>query len=213
MSRSLESVLGLPQNNGQGDNGNFVQRANERKHISAAHVKDPRRFSDASGVIPPPRPPPPNPKRLRNHNMNFDWRFAGNPATASRFLAPSHPNMQFQPQQQTRGVTNLTKMAHLAKSSPQIDSDTDKEKEREREGDREKVRERYPPQQIQVDKETLIAQVWTFSVFLFLFIFKILNKIINIAFHKGHILCYTIIYNVANTKSEQTTKNVLYYLI
>ncbi|XP_053537357.1 non-receptor tyrosine-protein kinase TNK1 [Ictalurus punctatus] len=161
MSRSLESVLGLPQNTGQGDNGNFVQRANERKHISAAHVKDPRRFSDASGVIPPPRPPPPNPKRLRNHNMNFDWRFAGNPATASRFLAPSHPNMQFQPQQQTRGATNLTKMAHLAKSSPQIDSDMDKEKEREREGDREKVRERYPPQQIQVDKETLIAQVQT----------------------------------------------------
>lgn len=62
-------------------------------------------------------------------------------------------------------------MAHLAKSSPQIDSDMDKEKEREREGDREKVRERYPPQQIQVDKETLIAQVWTFSVFLFFIYF------------------------------------------
>ncbi|KAB5579379.1 hypothetical protein PHYPO_G00194380 [Pangasianodon hypophthalmus] len=162
MSRSLESVLGFNQNKGQGGNGNFVQRVNEQKHISGALVQDSRRFSDASGIIPPPRPPQPNFKRLKHQNMIFDRRVAGNPVP-SWFLPPSHPNVQFQPQQQTRGVTNLTKMAHLAKSSPQLDSDMDMEKEREREREREKerekVRERYPPQQIQVDKETLKAQV------------------------------------------------------
>lgn len=168
MSRSLESVLGFPQNIGQGGNGNFVQRVNEQKHISPAHVQDFRRFSDSSGIMPPPRPPPPNIKRIRHLNMISDRRVAGNPAPASWLFPPPHLNLQFPPQQQTRGVTNLTKMTHLAKSSPQLDSDVDKEKEREREKEREKIRERYPPQQNLVDKESLKAQVWTFSFFFLL---------------------------------------------
>ncbi|KAI5609978.1 tyrosine kinase, non-receptor, 2b [Silurus asotus] len=161
MSRSLESVLGSPQNKAPGGNGNCVQRANERKPVSGAFVMDTRRFSDASGNNPPPRPPPPNFKRIKHPNMIFDRRGAGNPGPWAP--APFHPNMQFQPQQQTRGFTNLTKMAHLAKSSPQLDSDMDmekeKERERERERERDKVQERYPPQQTQVDKETIKSQV------------------------------------------------------
>lgn len=161
MSRSLESVLGLPQNHGPGGNGN-LPRANERKHISPALIQDTRRFSDASDVMPPPRPPPPNIKRLKHQNMIWDRRVAGNPAPAPWFFPP-HPNVQFPSQQQTRGVTNLTKMVHLAKSSPQLDTDMDmekeKEREREREKERERVRERYPPQQVQVDKEAIITQV------------------------------------------------------
>ncbi|KAK3546496.1 hypothetical protein QTP70_026342 [Hemibagrus guttatus] len=159
MSRSLESVMGLPQNKGQGGNGNFAQRANERKPISSAHIQDPRRFSDASGINPPQRPPPPNFKRLKHQNMIFDRRAPGNPVPASCIFPPPHPNTQFPPQQQARGPTNLTKMAHLAKSSPQLDSDKEMEKERERAKEKERVRERYPPQQNQVDKETLTAQV------------------------------------------------------
>lgn len=152
MSRSLESLMGFPQSN-----GNFVHRVNEQKHISAVLVQDPRRFSHASGVIPPPRPPPPNFKRTKPQNVICDRRLAGNPGPAPwPFLPP--PHLQFQPQQQTRGGSNLTKMAHLAKSSPQLDSDMERERERE------KVQERYPPQQIQVDKETLKAQVWPFLI-------------------------------------------------
>ncbi|XP_060791572.1 non-receptor tyrosine-protein kinase TNK1 isoform X2 [Neoarius graeffei] len=147
MSRSLESLMGFPQSN-----GNFVQRVNEQKHISALLVQDPRRFSHASGVIPPPRPPPPNFKRTKPQNVICERRVAGNPGPAPWPLLPP-PHLQFQPQQQTRGGSNLTKMAHLAKSSPQLDSDMERERERE------KVQERYPPQQIQVDKETLKAQV------------------------------------------------------
>ncbi|XP_027025352.2 non-receptor tyrosine-protein kinase TNK1 [Tachysurus fulvidraco] len=159
MSRSLESVLGLPQSSGQGGNGNFAQRSNGRKPISSAHIQDTRRLSDASGINPPPRPPPPNLKRLKHQNMIFDRRAAGNPVHAPRFLRPSQPNLQFAPQQLAKGPTNLTKMAHLAKSSPQLDIDMEIEKERERGKERERVRERYPPLQNQVDKETLRAQV------------------------------------------------------
>ncbi|KAM9501828.1 non-receptor tyrosine-protein kinase TNK1 isoform 2-T2 [Clarias gariepinus] len=152
MSRSLESVMGFPQNGSQGGNGNFVQRANERKQISTGPVHDIRRFSDASGMMPPPRPPPPNIKRLKHQNVICDRRLAGNPSPPSWLFPPPSPNLQFQPQQQTRSVSNLTKMAHLAKSSPQLDSNVpmEKEREKEREKEKEKLRERYPPQQIQV---------------------------------------------------------------
>ncbi|TSL34603.1 Activated CDC42 kinase 1 [Bagarius yarrelli] len=150
-------------NEDQGNNGNFFPRTNERKHTSSALGPDTRRFSDASASNLPPRPPPPNFKRTKHQNMICDRRVAGNPAPASWFLPPSHPNMQFPAQQQARGATNLTKMAHLAKSSPQLDIDMDmekeKEKEKERGKERERVRERYPPQQIQVDKENLRSQV------------------------------------------------------
>lgn len=166
MSRSLESLMGFPQNKDRGGNGNFVQRVNEQKHTCTVLTQDTRRFSDASGVMPPPRPPPPNFRRTKPQNMICDRRVAGNPAPTS-WLFPPHPNLQFQPQQQIRGVSNLTKMAHLAKSSPQLDSDMEKEseREREREKERDKVWERYPPQQVQVDKETLKAQVWPFLIF------------------------------------------------
>lgn len=195
MSRSLESVLGLPQSSGQGGNGNFAQRTNERKPISSAQIQDSRRLSDASGINPPPRPPPPNLKRLKHQNMIFDRRAAGNPVHAAWFLPPSQPNPLFAPQQLAKGPTNLTKMAHLAKSSPQLDSDMEMEKERERDRgkERERVRERYPPQQNQVDKETLRAQVWTISV------------ISKYCFHKGYILYCTVIYYDAITKSEEPT--------
>lgn len=186
MSRSLESVMGFPQNGSQGGNGNFVQRTNERKQISTGPVHDIRRFSDASGMMPPPRPPPPNIKRLKHQNVICDRRLAGNPSPPSWLFPPPSPNLQFQPQQQTKSVSNLTKMAHLAKSSPQLDSNVpmEKEREKEREKEKEKLRERYPPQQIQVDKENLKAQVSTFSFFLLFF----LNKPIDNRFKSYFIL-------------------------
>ncbi|KAI7814484.1 non-receptor tyrosine-protein kinase TNK1 [Triplophysa rosa] len=147
MSRSLESVLGGAQDE---DIGNAAQ-SGHRKQLSP----DPRRFSDAV-VNPPPRPPPPNLKRIKPL-MNHDRRTV-NPLAGAWTPPPHHLQLQFQhqPQQQCFGSNNLARMAHLAKSSPQLDDDLEKEKERDKEREREKGQERYPPQ---VNKVAVIAQL------------------------------------------------------
>ncbi|KAL7876035.1 hypothetical protein AOLI_G00109980 [Acnodon oligacanthus] len=161
MSRSLESVLGVSNDKSQDGGGSLAQRTHVRKAIPAHLIQDLRRFSDCSGITPPPRPPPPNFKRIRpQHMVNRDRRVAGN-ATPGFWPPPPHPNLQPQlQQQQVMGPSNLVKMAQLAKSNPQIHNDFEKEREREKEKEREKerARERYPAQ-VQTDKEALMAQV------------------------------------------------------
>ncbi|XP_062849247.1 non-receptor tyrosine-protein kinase TNK1 [Trichomycterus rosablanca] len=161
MSRSLESVLGVPQNEAPSENGNPAQRTNIRKPVQPPYAPDVRRFSDASGINPPPRPPPPNFKHFQRAQMIRDRRLAGNVAPAAWIPTPL-TNIQLPPQQKTMGGSNLAKMAHLAKSSPQLDNDNEKEKERDRdrERERERIRERYPPHvQMQVDKDVIISQL------------------------------------------------------
>ncbi|KAG9274243.1 non-receptor tyrosine-protein kinase TNK1 [Astyanax mexicanus] len=172
MSRSLESVLGVSQNKSQEGRGSLAQRPHVRKPIPAHLIQDIRRFSDASGIVPPARPPPPVFKRLRHQQTVFRDRRA---AVQGSWAPP--PNLNFQPQtqiqpqpqpqpqaqQQGMGVSNLVRMAQLARSTPQLDNDLEKDKEREKEREREKekerMQERYPPQ-VQVDtKDALIAQV------------------------------------------------------
>uniref|UniRef100_A0A8C1YMB4 Tyrosine kinase, non-receptor, 1 n=1 Tax=Cyprinus carpio TaxID=7962 RepID=A0A8C1YMB4_CYPCA len=167
ISRSLESVLGDSQDKGRGPGGNAAQRADPRRLMQCNLMQDPRRFSDAV-VIPPARPPPPNFKCTSPPNTGFkcvktqvmiqDRR----PVNSAGWAPQTHSQLQiqFQPQQQCLGSSNLARMAHLAKSSPQLDDGPEKEKERdkeqEKEREREKAKERYPPQ---VDKEAIIAQV------------------------------------------------------
>ncbi|KAK2913704.1 hypothetical protein QQF64_030525 [Cirrhinus molitorella] len=166
ISRSLESVLGGPQDKGRGP---ASQRADPRRLMQNNLMQDPRRFSDAI-VIPPPRPPPPAIKCISPPNTGLksvkpqmmiqDRR----PVNLAGWAPQTHSQLQFQfqfqPQQQCLGNSNLARMAHLASSSPLLDDGPEKEREREREQEkereREKAKERYPPQ---VDKEAVIAQV------------------------------------------------------
>ncbi|KAI4900179.1 hypothetical protein NFI96_023899 [Prochilodus magdalenae] len=163
ISRSLESVVGVSNDKSQVSRGSLTQRAHVRKPIPAHLIQDPRRFSDSSGIVPPPRPPPPNFKRIRGLQMMFRERKLGGNTSLGSWPSPPHPNMQPQPQQQQEqvmGVTNLARMTQLARSTPQLDNDfekeKEKEKEKEREREKERARERYPPQ---VDKEAVIGQV------------------------------------------------------
>ncbi|XP_066536639.1 non-receptor tyrosine-protein kinase TNK1 [Hoplias malabaricus] len=156
MSRSLESVLGTSNDKSQGGGGgSLAQRTHARKPIPAHLIQDHRRFSDSSGIVPPARPPPPNFKRIKAQQMVMrDRRLPVNIAVGS-WPPPPHPNVppqaHQQQQQQVMEVSNLVRMAQLAKSTPQVDGDLEKEREREKERDKERVRERYPPQ-VQSDK-------------------------------------------------------------
>ncbi|XDV18463.1 hypothetical protein PO909_024156 [Leuciscus waleckii] len=155
ISISLESILDVSKDKGQGAGGNGAQRPDPRRLMQSNLMRDPRRFSDAV-VIPPPRPPPPSikcispPTTIFKPQMMFHDRRTANPAV---WTPQTHPQpqtqFQFQPQQQCLGTNNLVRMAHLAKSSPQLDDGLESEQEG-------KGRERYPPQ---VNKEAVIAQV------------------------------------------------------
>lgn len=164
MSRSLESVLASPESTNSGGNGFGAQRAKGRRPVPPQQMHDTRRFSEASVTIPPPRPPPPNLKQFQKaQNMIRERKVTGNPVPYT--WLPFNSNIQSQQQQQqqqqlTSGTSNLTRMAHLAKSSPQLDNDSEKEREKDREKERERQRDRYPPQvQMQVDKAALVAKV------------------------------------------------------
>ncbi|XP_053199478.1 non-receptor tyrosine-protein kinase TNK1 [Scomber japonicus] len=171
MSRSLESVL-----SGQRSQSNTVGavRVDQQGRLmppgmvarSVVMQQDPRRFSEAS-INPPPRPPPPNLKRLKPQRKPTNCLVsvpvpipvpvpvAGSSWPPQVVLSPP----QFQPQpphQPPQGVggSNLTKMAHVARSTPQLDDYTDS-KERERIRDRE--REKSP--HLQHMRGNLISQV------------------------------------------------------
>lgn len=166
MSRSLESVLGGARPRAHtfatvrvDNQGKLMPPALAR---SVVVQQDPRRFSEAS-IIPPPRPPPPNLKRLKPQVLARDRRFTVQqvPAPGSSWPpqvvlpAPSQP--QPPPQLPQQG-TNLAKMAHMARSTPQLDDCTDsRERDRERERAREREWDKTP--QVQHTRDALIAQV------------------------------------------------------
>ncbi|XP_052458105.1 activated CDC42 kinase 1-like isoform X2 [Carassius gibelio] len=163
MSRSLESVLGVSQGKGQSAGGNAAQRPDPHRLMQSNLLQDPRRFSDAI-VVPPSRPPRPNFKCISPPNTGFQFV---KPQTTIHDRRPVNPagwapqthsqlQIQFQQQQQYLGNSNLARMTHLAKSSPQLDDGPEKEKEQDKEREREKAKERYPPQ---IGKEAVMAQV------------------------------------------------------
>ncbi|XP_036968784.1 non-receptor tyrosine-protein kinase TNK1 isoform X3 [Acanthopagrus latus] len=166
MSRSLESVVSghRPRSHTVG-----VLRVDQHGRLMppmmAAHSvqmqQDPRRFSEAS-IIPPPRPPPPNLKRFNVKSQRRPQNFpapgtpwppqAVQPPGAQPHPPPQHPH---QPQQAVGG-SNLVKMAHMARSTPQLDDHTDT-RERDRERERNRDREKSP--HVQNTKDGLISQV------------------------------------------------------
>ncbi|KAI3376409.1 hypothetical protein L3Q82_016889 [Scortum barcoo] len=167
MSRSLESVLGghRPRAHTVG-----VFRVDQHGRLmppvmgaNSVVQQDPRRFSEASiniNPIPPPRPPLPNIKRL---NVKAPRKTSVQPVPGSSWptqvvlvpLTQPQPSPQHQPQQGLGG-SNLGKMAHMARSTPQLDEHTDS-KERDRE--RERIRDREKSPHVQNTKDSLISQV------------------------------------------------------
>lgn len=96
--------------------------------VMAAHSvlmqKDPRRFSEAS-IVPPPRPPPP---RI---NIRSQRRPVAHPVPPTvwppQMAAQAHPQPSSQQPapQQGIGGSNLVKMSHMARSTPQLDDFND----------------------------------------------------------------------------------------
>lgn len=92
--------------------------------VMAAHSvlmqQDPRRFSEAS-IIPPPRPPPPR------VNVRSQRRPVAHPVPPSMWSpqmaaqAQSQPPSQQPGPQQGIGGSNLVKMSHMVRSTPQLD--------------------------------------------------------------------------------------------
>lgn len=159
MSLSLESVLG-----GQRPRAHTVGAVRVDQHgrllppAMAAHSvvmqQDIRRFSEAS-IGPPPRPPPPNLKRL---NVRPQRRPTIHPAPGTTWPGQMGPPPHAQPQPQppppqATGGSNLVKMAHMARSTPQLDEPDSREKDRER----TRYREKSP--HVRNTKDSLIAQV------------------------------------------------------
>ncbi|XP_059211114.1 non-receptor tyrosine-protein kinase TNK1 [Centropristis striata] len=146
MSQSLESVLG---------GGSRVQtvgavRVDQHGRLVAPArsvvMQDPRRFSEASlapppSIAPPPRPPPPNLKRI---NVKPQRRPTIHPVyPGSSWPPPAQPQPQVPPPPQPQypphqpvGGSNLAKMSHMARSTPQLDEPDHRERDRVR--DREK---------------------------------------------------------------------------
>lgn len=158
MSKSLESVLGgggRPRANTVG-----VVRLDQHGKLmppvmaarSVVTPQDPRRFSEAS-IVPPPRPPPPNFKRLNlkpQRHPTIQQLPHGTSWAPPGVLSP--PSQQ-PPPQRVMGGSNLAKMTHLARSTPQLDESDSREKERPRDRDREKSPHIYST------KDTLVSQV------------------------------------------------------
>ncbi|XP_063043454.1 non-receptor tyrosine-protein kinase TNK1 [Engraulis encrasicolus] len=174
MSRSLESVLASPPNREQRAGNPGGRQLDGHRPMNTAFPggqvhKDPRRFSDAN-IVPPPRPPPPNMKLLKYPPMmgGRERRPATQvllppppaPPAAPPPAAPGpqqHPQLlQMQPHPHPQphhsgAPSNLARMAHMARSTPQLDEGCGGDR------DRERLREKYP--QVQLDKEGLIKQV------------------------------------------------------
>ncbi|XP_042368560.1 non-receptor tyrosine-protein kinase TNK1 [Plectropomus leopardus] len=167
MSRSLESVLSghRPRAHTVGAVCRVDQQGRLMPPVITAGsmvMQDPRRFSEAS-IAPPPRPPPPNPKRL---NMKPQRRPTIHPMPGSPW--PPHPihvgpplapfplpqPQAHHPPPQGAGGSNLAKMTHMARSTPQLEDYTDN---RERDRERDRVRDKSP--QVHNMRDSLIAQV------------------------------------------------------
>lgn len=150
MSRSLESVLGGSSHKDKWEHSGG--RIDARRAMFGHVIQDPRRFSEAN-IVPPPRPPPPNLKPPRYPPLIGRNRRPPMPQGPPQLwpLPPQHPQL-VQPQPHP-GSVNLTRIAHMARSMPQLDGNGDKDQK-----ERERGREKYP-QYVQLDKEGLIRQV------------------------------------------------------
>lgn len=152
MSKSLESVIGggRPRAHTVG-----VVRVDQHGKLmppvarSVVTPQDPRRFSEAS-IIPPPRPPPPNFKRPTQRRPTIQQLPHGTSWPPPGVLSP--PPQQ-PPPQPVMGVSNLAKMTHMARSTPQLDECDSRERERHRDRDRDKSPHIYST------KDTLVSQV------------------------------------------------------
>lgn len=115
---------------------------------SVVMQNDPRRFSEAS-ILPPPRPPPP---RINNRSQR---RPAAHPVPPTMWppqvaaqAQPQTPSQQPAPLQVTGG-SNLAKMGHMARSTPQLDDFSDS-----REHSRELVKTHF-----QSSRDSVVSQV------------------------------------------------------
>ncbi|KAM7377331.1 hypothetical protein PAMA_013899 [Pampus argenteus] len=156
MSRSLESLMSGPRPRALtvgavrvDQQGRLMPPAMTAR--SVLMQQDPRRFSEAS-IVPPPRPPPPNLKRLKPQKKSVMLPTPG--ASWPSQVIVTSPAQQPQPQQGVAG-SNLAKMGHMARSSPQLDDCTDGSKERERIRDRD--REKSP--HVHHMRDSAISQV------------------------------------------------------
>lgn len=158
ISRSLESVVA---GNGPRSQTTVAVRVDQHGRLippvrganSVLMQTDPRRFSEAS-IVPPPRPPPPR------MNVRSQRRPVAHPVPPTMW--PPQVAAQAQPQppgqqpalQQGLGGSNLVKMSHMARSTPQLD-------------DGREARTR-----IQSGRDSVISQVrqgdiWAFAINLF----------------------------------------------
>lgn len=131
ISRSLESVVG-----GHGPHPHTApgvrvdQQGRLLPTVMPAHSMltqmDPRRFSEAS-IVPPPRPPPPR-INMRSQRRPVAYPVPPTmwpPQVAAQAQAqPQPPSQQPAPQQGMAG-SNLVKMSHIARSTPQLDDHSD----------------------------------------------------------------------------------------
>ncbi|XP_033839485.1 non-receptor tyrosine-protein kinase TNK1 [Periophthalmus magnuspinnatus] len=155
LSLSLESVLGggRPRAHTVGmirvdQHGKLMPPAMTAH--SVVTPQDPRRFSDASIMTPssnpPPRPPPPNfkrPNQKPQKRPNLQQIPQGSWPPPGVLSPPPHQP----PPQPFMGGSNLTKMAHMARSTPQLDECDSKDRPRDK------------APQVYNTKDALIAQV------------------------------------------------------
>ncbi|XP_044198278.1 non-receptor tyrosine-protein kinase TNK1 [Thunnus albacares] len=161
MSRSLESVLSGHRPRSHTVGGGKVDQQGRvmppgMVARSVVMQQDPRRFSEAS-IVPPPRPPPPNLKHLKAQRKPTIYPVPGTSWPSQLVLSPPSQQLQPQPQQQPQqgvGGTNLAKMAHVARSTPQLD---EQPIVRGRERIRDRDREKSP--HVPNTRESLISQV------------------------------------------------------
>ncbi|CAB1435532.1 unnamed protein product [Pleuronectes platessa] len=122
--------------------------------MMAAHnalmQQDTRRFSEAS-INPPPRPPPPNLKRLNIKSQRRPMIPLPGASRPTQLILPPPPQPPAQPPPQPQPGSNLAKMAHLARSTPQLDEVDNRERER--------TREREKSSHVQNTREGLIGQI------------------------------------------------------
>lgn len=165
MSHSLESVMGghRPRANTLGEvrvdqHGRLLPPGMATR--SVAPQQDPRRFSEASIAPPPPRPPPPNLKRGNVRSQRRPQQFPPPPGTSwppqmvAVAAGQTHPHPP--PPQQAFAGSNLGKMAHMARSTPQLDETDNRERERERERER-RYREKSPL--VHGTRDAVVAQI------------------------------------------------------
>ncbi|CAN9509660.1 unnamed protein product [Ophioblennius macclurei] len=171
MSHSLESVMGghRPRSNTMGE-----VRADQQGRLlppglaaarSVVTQQDPRRFSEAS-INPLPRQTPPNMKRGNGRSRRGPQQPQQHPPPGTSWppqmvaVPPGQPHPQgpvpppqaHPPPLHAFGGSNLGKMAHMARSTPQLDESDNRDRERER-----RYREKSP--HVHGSRDAIVAQI------------------------------------------------------